>query len=208
MHGLRDQTSSQREPSALPPRFEPRIELHIEPIPRSSDDAAGEHSTSPRRLAVYWGLGGFLLGIAFWHGVGFWQLMQRTISTENQIEETRSAAAPQPAPTPGTLADTVDRALASISTEQEPAGITTGAVPPPAGRFLETFNDARADAASAKNCVSFTKDRVTGEVHGRPCSNKERTLPHNPNSERENLAQQSASGNSRWPLYTAPSAAD
>lgn len=203
MHDPRDSNLSPREPATpppLPPRFEPRIELHIEPAP-------GPHLTggalarpmSQKRLALYFGLGGFLAGVVFWHAVGFWQLMHSTLYSGTPVDVAGSA-------TPGNFADAIDRAISSSSSRGQPASITTGAVKSPA-----RFGGAETNAPSPQttNCAKFTRDPATGEVRSRPCSEKERALPDNPGGERENFAQQTSAGSdSRWPSYMTTGTTD
>lgn len=204
MHDPRDPTLSPREP-ATPPPLPPRIELRIEPAPTSHlAGGALSRPMSQRRLALCFGFGGFLAGVVFWHTVGFWQLMHTTIYSGTPVDVAENAA-------PGNFADAIDRVISSSSPQGKPAGITTGAVAPTAGKSPARFDGAETNAPTAQptNCASFTRDPATGEVRSRPCSEKERALPHNPGGERENFAQQTSAGSdSRWPSYMSTGATD
>lgn len=171
-------------------RTEPPIQLRIEPLPASP---AGDFVPAPlspqKKQALYWGGGGFITGIIFWHAVGFWDVVHSAIFSGTPIEASR-AGKPVPQPTAasasGSFADAIDRAIASASSEVEPAPITTGALKP-------------VGAADDNNCVSFTRDPESGQVQSRPCSSAERMLPQNPDSGRTNFAsQRSAPADSRW----------
>lgn len=212
MHDVRAPNFQARDPAkpAPPPRREPRIELHIEPAPRDSIlDSAGARSVPHKRLAFCYGLGGFMAGVAFWHGVGFWQLMHSTLYEEPAASVTRtSEPAPQLSSTAGTFADTIDRALSSAGTEEPPANIRTGAVAP-GGKAAARIGGVEAGAASAGgNCASFIRDPATGEIRSRPCTDAERALPQNPGGGRQNLADGKPSSEGRWPGYMGQGKAD
>lgn len=205
MHDQRDLTSNPREPATpppLPPRFEPRIELRIEPAPSTHfTGGAGTRIFSQKRLAVCYGIGGFVAGVVFWHAVGFWQLMHSTLFSTTPVDVSEKVA-------PGRFADTIDRAISSSASSSQPAGITTGTVTPASEKALARFDGTRAASASsvATNCASFVRDPATGEISSRPCSEKERELPHNAGGQRENFAQQQS--DSRWPSYRSAGGTD
>lgn len=181
------------------PRTEPRIELRIQPIPGAPVGDFVPTTLSPqRKQALYWGGGGFVTGIIFWHAVGFWDVVHSAIFSGTHIEASRSVSPPSSPPSrmtasmPASFADAIDRAISSAPSEPGSATITTGAVPPPG----ETH-------PIASNCASFTRNPETGQVQSRPCSSAERLLPDNPDSERENFAETKASpgtstADSRW----------
>ncbi|SDO74723.1 hypothetical protein SAMN04488061_1552 [Filomicrobium insigne] len=192
------------------PRSEPRIELRIEPV---ADDAAGDHKVPtylalPKRQAVYFGVAGFVAGIVFWHAVGFWTVVQNTVyqGTDDRLSNVADA---QPTnKSSGTFADAIDRAISQATPPSEATPITTGAISLEKNAERLGGNEGQATAPGQTNCASFTRDRATGEILSRPCTEAERSLPHNPEGTRENLAVEQARAptgtGSRWSTYTAP----
>lgn len=171
-------------------RTEPPIQLRIEPLPTPPAGDYVPATLSPqKKQALYWGGGGFITGVVFWHAVGFWDVVHSAIFSGTPIEASRTEKlAPKPvaASAPGSFADAIDRAISSVSSEAEPAPIATGAL-------------QAVDAADNTNCASFTRDFETGQVQSRPCSGAERMLPENPDGGRRNFAsQRSAPADSRW----------
>jgi hypothetical protein len=145
-----------------------------------------------------------LAGVVFWHAVGFWHLIHSTIFAGTPVEVSNKASA-------GRFADTIDRAISASSPPGEPAVITTGTVTPASEKAPARFDGTEAGTAAAgtNNCASFTKDPATGEIRSRPCSGKDRALPHNANGKRENFAlQMPTETERRWPSYMAKGVTD
>lgn len=171
-------------------RTGPPIQLRIEPLPTPPAGDYVPATLSPqKKQALYWGGGGFITGIVFWHAVGFWDVVHSAIFSGTPIEASRAGKpAPQPvaASASGSFAYAIDGAISSASSEIGPAPITTGAL-------------KAVGADDDNNCASFTRDPETGQVQSRPCSGAERMLPENPDGGRRNFAsQRSAPADSRW----------
>lgn len=192
------------------PRSEPRIELRIEPV---TDDGSGDSTVPtylmlPKRQAVYFGVAGFIAGVVFWHAVGFWTVVQSTVYQGSDDGSSKVADAQPTTKSSGSFADAIDRAISQAAPQSEETQITTGAITPEKTAERLDGNEGAAAVPEQTNCASFTRDRATGEIVSRPCTEAERSLPHNPEGARENFAMGQtstpASTGSRWSTATAP----
>lgn len=170
-------------------RAEPPIQLRIEPLPTAPAGDFIPTTLSPKRkLAFYWGGGGFITGIVFWHAVGFWDAVQSAMFSGTAVDASRVERPIQQAATPASFADAIDRAISSASSENGSAPIMTG-----------SLNHPRLIDSDGNNCTSFTRDPESGQVQSRPCSSGEHMLPQNPDGGRRNFASQGSTPvDSRW----------
>ncbi len=153
--------------------------------------------------ALSYGITGFVLGVAFWHTVGFWNLVSTAL-----FSGPRSVAASPPPPltaTNSTYRSSSDRPAdtGSITT----GSITTGAIAQPsgtnpAGEIPHQTSPAAIKsaatvsgrypappAADTERCSTFVRDSVSGEVNSSNCPPNRDLLAEVPAPGREDKAK-------------------
>lgn len=153
--------------------------------------------------ALSYGVTGFLLGIAFWHTVGFWNLVSTAL-----FSGPRSVAAAPPPPLTSTRntyrsasdhsADTGSITTGSIATgsiaqpsRTDPATETIRQNPPVAVKSAATVSGRypAPPAADTERCSTFIRDMASGEVNASTCPPDRDLLAEVPAPGREDKAK-------------------
>lgn len=101
----------------------------------STSDAEA-HRRSPRRSwvgACLYGTLGFAAGVAFWHAVGFWNLVHEAVFSGPRLEASARVAPPRPGPAPPRSVGFDEQQLRHHATRPSApgqAGISTGSIGP------------------------------------------------------------------------------
>lgn len=202
MHSDANQPPSQSsgQDTAPPP-------LPVPPSPVSKVRETGSPTKRPRRRtglvpALSYGVAGFVLGAAFWHTVGFWNL----VSTALFSGPRNVAAAPPPSMTSAINSYDVSTGGTAGTSPITTGSITTGAIAQPAatGASVQAALHQRPQtvkseatvsgrypappAADTERCSAFARDALSGEVNSSHCPPDRDLLAEVPAPSREDKA--------------------